>query len=188
MNRFIPLLLTLMLLCGCAAQNPQPPVPEPASPASAEAPDIRGFYEAGSLTETRTSGALKVFPLPGNTVCGFLPLGDAVLLLAASGTGTELTLLTGDTLIPSHSVSLPFPLTSQDITVTDGGGIAFFDPGTMQIVVLDGCLQEVQHIGVPEDLVGMHNHCHPDTGSRYRHQPDHQGGCLSFPACFWSFS
>ena len=44
MNRWIPLLLILVLLTGCASQNPQPS--EATAPVSHSNPGASGFYDA----------------------------------------------------------------------------------------------------------------------------------------------
>lgn len=152
MNRLIPLLLALSLLTGCAAQNPQPA--EPLLPESTADSGSSGYYDAGSALEAQSSGAMRVYPLSGEAV-GFLPLGEDILLLSSRGTGTELTLLTGETLVPAHSVTLPFLLTTENSTLNRcGEGVSFFDRQAMQIVVLDRSLQEIRRADVPDDLTG----------------------------------
>lgn len=156
MNRFIPLLLILLLLCGCAAQNPETEQTELPVPVQTEASPFSGFYDAGSTLEKQSSGALQVFPLEGKDVSGFLPLGEHILLFSAVGSGTELTLLTGDTLLPAGSAMLNFPLTPEDDSLTVcSDSISFFDRQAMQTVVLDPSLQEQRRIPVPADLTGV---------------------------------
>ena len=155
MNRWIPLLLALVLLTGCAAQNPQPQPTEVPIPTPAEIPAPFGFRDVGNALETQSFGALQVFPLP-EEAAGFLPLGDGILLFSAREAGTELTLLTGESLVPTESISLSFVLTSRNSTLTYcSEGISFFDDQAMQTVILDHTLQELRRIKVPDNLTGM---------------------------------
>ena len=153
MNRWIPLLLILVLLTGCASQNPQPS--EATAPVSHSNPGASGFYEAGNVLEQQSSGALRVFFLPEETT-GFLPLGNDTIVFSNTGAGTELMLLSGDAMIPVRSVTLPFLLTAKNSALSYcGEGISFFDSNAMQTVVLDNTLQELQRVDVPSDLTGM---------------------------------
>lgn len=153
MDRIIPLLLILVLLSGCAPQNPQPT--EATAPVSNTSSGTPGFYEAGNPLEQQSSGALRVFSLPGDAA-GFLPLGDDILLFSRTGSGTELMLLAGDALIPAGSATLPFLLTGKNSTLSHcGEGISFFDSNAMQILILDHSLQELRRVDVPSDLTGM---------------------------------
>ena len=144
MNQLIPLLLILLLLTGCAAQNPVP-TPEEALSAPTEEPEVPFLvpFEDG-----------KRYGLPGD-VTGFQLLGEHLLFFSGAE-NTTLTLTdpaSGQTLAV-HDTGMA--LAAEDTTVQSvNGGLSYFNGQTGETVVLDGSLQEICQIPAPEELTGM---------------------------------
>ena len=151
MTKLIPLLLCLWLLCGCAAQNPQPAaVPETVTAPAETAETVPVQY----LQKTEANSALQIYAAP-SPVHGILADGEALILFS----GEEQTaLLSVDTatlgLLGSHKAG--FPLMAENMTVQKlNRGISYFHGSDRQTVVLDHSLREIKRIDAPEDLQGF---------------------------------
>lgn len=147
MHRFLSLLLILLLLTGCAAQEPvSPPTEAPAAePQAQSAPFLELSAESRAVTE---------YALPAD-VTGFLPLGERLLFFRGSE-ATKLTLVE-----PASQQTVAVYETGMVLHPENGtvqilkGGLSYFNPQAGETVVLDGLLQEVRQIPAPEDLTGM---------------------------------
>lgn len=147
MNRFLPLLLILVFLTGCAAQEPAPSLtdippsdfPEPSAP----------FMEC--IEDGRS---IPKYALP-DTVSGFLPVEENLLFFSGSET-TVLTLVAPTIQQVLATYETGIALTTENVTVrlTDAG-ISYFDAFTGETVVLNNLLQEIRRIAAPENLTGM---------------------------------
>ena len=155
MNRCLPLLLSLFLLCGCAAQSSSPaPADLPVAANIREEP-ADGFYDAGNMLEVQTQGALQVYPLQGKQVIGFFSLPDSLLLISDTDCGTELMLLSGDLLLPAASRNLTFSISPEDISIhTSSKEIRLWNSENRQIMILDFLLQETAILDTPRDMIG----------------------------------
>lgn len=147
MNRFLPLLLTLVLLCGCAAQEPVP-APDEALPAKVQeqaAPFMEFVEESRSVAN---------YGLP-EEVTGFLPMGNDLLFFC----GEDATVLT--LVDPASHQTIAAYETGMALTVKNGTvqllnhGLSYFHGQTGETVILDPSLLEVCRIAAPEDLTGM---------------------------------
>lgn len=154
MNRILPLLLCCLLLCGCGIRtsvipdNVSVPTETPALPTPQKP-------KALAPIQTQYDGALQIFSPGIQDATGLFPLGDHLLILSGRE-NTTLTLLSGDTLVPLATVTLPFLLEPGDPSLRFGAGfLSYFDPMERETVVLDGSLREVSHIPAPEDLQGV---------------------------------
>ena len=148
----IPLLLSL-LLCGCAAQNPQPEEPFPAVPMEASQSEDLNVNEEAFLTPV--SGTPKQYTLPED-VTGFLVLDGNLLFFSGHETITNLTLVNAESGQTIAACEVPFVLTTQNATVQLlDMGISYFDHFSMETVVLDRSLREIRRIDASEDLMGM---------------------------------
>lgn len=160
-HTLIPLLLGLVLLCGCAAQNP------PDSAVALSADEVDSAPDSGGLRIAllEDTGTVRRFSF-SEKVTGFLPLGDNLLFFS----DTEPTVMT--LLEPSSgqisAVHEPgFTLTAENATVQLlDRGISYFNGNTNETVVLDKSLQELRRIRTPEDLTGMPLLSH-DGGTLY---------------------
>lgn len=157
MRKTIPAwLLLCMLLLGCSAAPPETEVPTPSTGTSAtQSAPTEGFYEAGSALEVKTQGAVRVYPLTIENCGDIAVLGQDILLFSAADSGTVLTKLTGDNLVPAASTQVDAVLHAQDASVlVNEDGISFYDEGSRKIVILDENLREVTTISAPENMMG----------------------------------
>ena len=147
MNRFIPLLLILLLLTGCAAQNP---VPAPTEALPAEAP----VQDAPFLVPAEDDRTAAKYILPED-VHGFLMLGNNLLFFSGDS-NTTLTLVdpVSRQVLTAYETSMV--LTTQNFTVQQlDNGLSYFDGQAEETIVLDSSLQEIRRLKAPEDLAGM---------------------------------
>lgn len=153
MKAFLISLLASLLLCGCASQNPQPEqivTDVPIATATAADTEVHTVLSPISVTADHNKFSLS------KDVTGFLFLKDHLLLFSGNETVTTLILIDAETgeQITSHKV--PFVLTPKNTTVQLlDAGISYFDHTSMETVVLDQTLREIQRIAIPEDLIGM---------------------------------
>lgn len=151
MNRLLPLFLGLLLLCGCAAQEPTPETTEPVpiTVATETAPEVQP-----SLPELLADGSVVGYPMEG-TVTGFLPMDDRLLVFSEKNSLTTLTLVDPKTMEALHTHEPGFLLMSRNFTVqlTDTG-ISYYHGAARETVVLDHSLREIHRIHAPEDMTG----------------------------------
>lgn len=155
MKRLIPLVLTLLVLCGCTVQPEPtgiPTAPTLTEPVPTMAP--ASLYNPDSPLEQATNGAVRAYPL-GNTFClGITFLGEDLLLFSDAG-GSTLTKYSGDTLCVSASTQLDccvYP--ANPAVVTHEKGLTYFDEWRNDLVFLDARLTEVKRLALPEDNRG----------------------------------
>ena len=147
MHRFFPLLLILLLLTGCAAQEPVAVLPE-------TLPGDMPEPATAFLEPVEEGRAASRYLLPED-VTGFLPMGEELLFFR----GREATVLT--LVDPDHRQILAeyaagMVLTPENATVqTSDAGLSYFNAQAGETVVLDKMLHEVRRIQMPEDLTGM---------------------------------
>ncbi len=150
-HRISRLLILCLLLCGCSQPKAVTPVVSPVSNAGLPP---QGLYDMGSSLEIASSGTVKVFPLGNRTGTGLLSFDDSLLLISGEATST-ITLLTGDTLVPTAEKRLAFLLNPADCTQGQNPAtLSYFDPNTRQTILLDQDLQELQRIDAPENMTG----------------------------------
>lgn len=152
MKHLLSLLALCLLLCGCASEAPTAETTLPSAQTTSTAP--AGLYDPGSYLEESTQGALRVYPLNQSAVTGMRAMGNSLLIFSGVEE-TTLTLLTGEDLYITASVTLDFFLDSEDPSLRIGDReLSYFDPIRCQTIVLDGKLREVSHIAAPGDLIG----------------------------------
>lgn len=143
MIKLFPLLLSLLLFTGCAAQNPLPETTIPTVPVVQEASPTL------SMESLAADGALQSFRL-SEPVEGLLPLGSNLLLFSDG-----LTLMDPETREAVAVYESPVLLTPENFTVQQlQGGLSYFDSANMETVVLDDSLREIRRIAAPEGLTG----------------------------------
>lgn len=154
MKRILPLLLCLALLCGCGS-NPGTEAVLPTESTQSVVSEPVGYYDPNSTLEAETGGAIRCYPLGSTDVSGILTVEDTLLLFSSDSDRTELTALSGETLIPIASRILDFSLFPEDACLRPwANGISFYDPVAMETVVVDSQLREVSRISAPAGLMG----------------------------------
>lgn len=156
MNRLLPLLLILLLLCGCAVRNPEEsttetmettlPVTEPA--------DTPGNRAPLDEPEIWNDGAVRCYTPDVADAYGLRIMNGDVLVF--SGTEhTTLTRYTGDRLYTVGQIQLDCRIEPEDTSVQiTGNGITYHNPETNQLIFLDNELKEVRRLDLPADLMG----------------------------------
>lgn len=156
MKRLLAFLLAMMLLAGCTVVQPTEPTtptqPTEAPTAPPTEPPKPSLYRPTEV-ETKTDGAVRVYPLQGYCDGMFL-LGNRVVLYyldeqtqLKAYTGQELTL---DTVVSSH---LPFS-ESDGAQVTEQG-IFLYDPSIHTAVLMNRQLQETKRVELPQGIQGI---------------------------------
>ncbi len=147
----IPLLLGLLLLSGCAAQNPNT---ESTLPSFAATQPTAPPAPASMILKSQGDGTLHTYDLafPLN---GLLPLGDGLLAFSGSETAT-VSLLDTNAMTISASWEPGFLLMPENATLQKlDSGISCFDSSRMETVVLDNALRVIRRIAAPDDLSGF---------------------------------
>lgn len=152
MKRLLPLLLILLLLCGCSV-NPNATT-ETASPTEVASNEPGGFYAPDSDLERATQGAVQVYPLNRSDSYGLLPMGEDLLLFSAVDC-TTLTKLSGADLHVTATAELDCFIHPGDASVqVSDKGVTYYDDFQRDLVFLDTNLKEVSRVSLPEEILG----------------------------------
>ena len=152
MKRIFLLAALCFLLAGCVRVK-TPADTLPAVDAAATAP--AGLYDPDFPLAWESAGALRCFPLGTDAVTRFFPMGNQVLLVSGSDTGTDLTVLTGEDLHRQTSLRLDsLDLLYNESLLVSEEGISCFDAGQGVSLLLDTSLTQIQKIPAPEGLLG----------------------------------
>lgn len=151
MKHFFTAILTVFLLCGCAAQAPNTETTEAMMPASS---GPAAAAPAPAEPVILADGAVTGFPTEG-TVTGFMVMENGFLVFTEENSLTTLTLIDPETLTPLYTHEPGFLLMRRNFTVqqTDSG-MAYFCGPTRETVMLDSLLREIRRIPAPEDMTG----------------------------------
>ncbi len=143
----VAVLALLLLLAGCKGSD----APETTENSTAAETVPQGIYIADSDIEQQTQGAVRAYQLEADSYSWLAAIGDK-LLLARGDSGTELTLLTGDTCIPAKT-ELATDLTAQEACFrATYSGFVYYNPDTREAVYLDPQLQQVNAVRLPEEM------------------------------------
>ena len=147
MNRFIPLLLMLFLLTGCAAQEPMSPSAEVCS----EDTQVQVLPFLTFVKETRDA---EWFCLQGE-ITGFLPMENNLVFFSGSE-NTVLILISpsGGQVRSTHETGIALRAENGSVQLLENG-LAYFHAQNKETVVLDNDLQEIRRIPLPEEHTGM---------------------------------
>ncbi len=150
MKHFLAVLLCL-LLCGCG----QSASPAPSETEAPTAPASVAMYDSGHPMEQAYPGLVRAYPLTLRKVHGIRAFGNEVLLLSGYG-NTTLTLLSGEALQTTASLTLDFQLQQEDPSLQiHENTISYFHPIRQETIVLDRSLRELRRIAAPEGLSGQ---------------------------------
>lgn len=161
MKRYITVLLTALLLCGCGTE-PQPETTLPPPPSETQAvtettvPVVlpEGLYDPDSYLKKLTGGAVQVYPLYRKDAVEVVRMGEDLLLFSGEN-ATTLTKLSGDTRYISAVANLDCIIRATDPAVTvSEKGVTYFDESTRELVFLDANLKEGTRFSMPGDMVG----------------------------------
>ena len=150
MKRLLWIPLVILLLAGCAKGQPPQPT-EQTQPTEATAitqPTEPGLYVPNSGLEQQTAGGVRSYALENGEWFGLSTVGtdvlvtgkDAMLLLTGEqgwATKAEVKALSVDTEMDCHTA-----------------GVAYYDPASRTVTVLDAQLQQVTQKVLPADIIG----------------------------------
>ena len=151
MKRIICAVLVCLLLCGCggpAVEDTRPvqPAVVPTEPS--------GSYEAGSPLEQSSGGAVRVYPQTIEAIWDIRTMGQDVLVFSGTDTLT-LTRLTGENLFRIAQTELDIYISADAPSLyISEDRVIYYDYQTRELVHLDGQLQPIRRVAMPEDLTG----------------------------------
>lgn len=159
MKRLIALLLILVLLAGCAVQEPVPttvPTTEPTDPPTkATDPPGTPLYIQNSELEQQTAGAVKAYDAHKDTVAVH-PMGENLLVFFPNRPNwDQIHIYGGEELVLRGALRPGINLQpgNRGVQISENG-ISYYDEGTRQIVLLDAALKETNRIDLPETAKG----------------------------------
>lgn len=155
MRRVFALLLLVLMLCGCTAEDAAEPtdITETTLPA-VEPTEPDGSYVPDSAMEAATGGAVRAYAPDIQDTYAVVSMDDGIVVFSGTD-NTTLTKLTGENLYITASSQLGFRIDPKapSVLVTEKG-ILCFDREEGQLVVLGTGLKEISRTQLPEDLVG----------------------------------
>lgn len=156
MKRLLPLILLILLLCGCTVQPPEETtaLPPETTLEWTEPTEPAGIYVPFSALEAQTDGTVRMFLPEDATCCGIRMMeGDVLVFFGAEN--TVLTRYAGERLFPVASAELSCRVESDDPSFQiSTNGITYYNPESREVVFLDNDLKEVRCLGMPGDMVG----------------------------------
>ncbi len=149
MKRLIPILLALLVLTGCATEEPPQTSESTTVPSTTEYVDP-GLYEPGSAVEQQTGGAVRAYPLEQSNYVWMAPMKNK-LLLATGREQAELMVLSGKkcTVAASGTVSADFTAENASWQLTNMG-FCYYSQATNEVIYLDQQLRQIDKVSLPE--------------------------------------
>ena len=147
MKRLLLILLAALMLAGCSKKEPDTKPdkdPKPTEPKTAES----GLYVPDSAIENKTAGAVRTYALGDGKWLGLSGIGSDVLV---TGENTMLV-LTGEQGSATKATVEAFQAGTEMDTYTTG--VAYYDPATRKVTVLNSKLQQSAQLELPETVVG----------------------------------
>ena len=148
MRKLIWIPLALLLIAGCAKEQPEQPADQVQPTEVTVQPTAPGLYVPESAIETETAGAVRAYALESGQWFGLSTVGSDVLV-----TGKDtMVLLTGEQGWATEAEAKKLTADTEIDTYTTG--VAYYDAATRTVTVLDAQLQQVTQKVLPEDIVG----------------------------------
>ncbi len=155
MKRLTALLAAVALLAGCAWEPPPPTEATtlPTSEPTQVSVPVTTLYRPDSYTESQTAGAVREYALERQDCLGVAAMGEDLIVFYPSGSGTTMSLLTGEEGAVGLSVLLDCPLdpNSQSVQV-NSQGIGYYDSVSHSVVLLDEQFREIFREDLPETV------------------------------------
>ena len=147
MKRFWPLLVLLVLLCGCKNTDPAPTIPT--EPLAENGP---GSHIADSQIEKETGGAVRQYAVE-EELAWIAPFGEHVLL-ADAGETTSLTVLSRGEGVVLATAKLPVKLEKDGPWQVTKNGFAYYHSADRKVMYLDEKLTPSRAVQLPETVTG----------------------------------
>lgn len=145
MKRLLVILLAVLLLAGCGRKKKEPQPSEN----TLDIPAAVTLYIPDSNVEKQTDGAVRLYGLEDDTYFGISKMGSHLLVMGNKG----LTVLTGEygelkATLPTDAIRAG---TVMDVAPT---GMAYYNPNSRQVTVLNPQLQVAGKMELPKEIVG----------------------------------
>ena len=154
MKRLIALLLVLVLLAGCAVQNPEPttvPTTEPTEPSTKETdPPGTPLYIQNSELEQQTNGAVRAYDVHKSSVALY-PMGETLLVFFPRQPSSDQIHVYGGEELYLRNAARPDSVVSPGnlgVQISDSG-ISYYRDSQQEIVLLDASLNERDRVELP---------------------------------------
>ncbi|MBQ8797888.1 MAG: hypothetical protein IJZ56_06825, partial [Oscillospiraceae bacterium] len=151
MKRIMPIILMLILLCGCAKETG--PAPTGESTTVPTGPVAVDTYVSNSSIEQTTNGAVRQYALPESTVTWIAPIYGGVLV-AEAGEQSVLTILSGEDGTVTATADIPAKLDNSSVWQVTPTGFVYYEGASREVVFLDLQLAECSRLQLPEDITG----------------------------------
>ena len=146
MKKLLAFLLVCLMLTACGGQLEETePTMETTEPVAT------GLYDENHKIEKQTSGAVRAYPLEGETVTGMASMGKKLVLFA----GKEISVLRGDLceVIATGKTENALTPGSMSVSVSQTG-VAYYAEENNQIVLLNPQLQHSKGYDLPDNTQG----------------------------------
>lgn len=156
MKRIFPLILLILLLCGCAVQPPEETTTMPPETTLewTEPTEPAGIYVPFSDLEIQTDSSVRLY-LPEDVTCYGIRMMEDDVLVFSGAESTILTRYAGEQLFPVASTELSCRVAADDRSFQiSANGITYYNPETREVVFLDNDLKEVRRLEMSGDMVG----------------------------------
>ena len=147
MKRLLMILLAVLVLAGCAKDEPQVTVP-----LSTEGDTTNSLYVPDSAIQQQTGGAVCTYEVEADSITGIYTMG-ANLLLAGQGEMTVISPEEGEVLATAKIEGAYTDLT------TSTTGVYYYQQEIKRVVAMNPQLYLVTQLQMPEQMVGQPQIC-----------------------------
>ncbi|MBQ6839123.1 MAG: hypothetical protein IJO45_00325 [Oscillospiraceae bacterium] len=145
--------LSCLLLCGCAANQEQAELPSTTEKAAEPTQEVVvSLYDADSAVEKESAGAVRAYPLGDGIYTDLCVMGDKLLVVSSSG---DITILKGEQgqIVATEATDLSHTEAGLPLW-TSPKGAGYYVPESAEAVLLDPQLLELARIPMPGDIQG----------------------------------
>ena len=143
--------LILLLLAGCAKGGD---AIDPTTESKTTEETLPELWMQSSPVEQQTEGAVRQYDIGGKNYCTICAIGDQLLLIE-NGERTELTVLYGETCVPTATATLNVSMSAENACFQAlQNGFLYYQADTNQAILLDLQLQTKDAVSLPKDLEG----------------------------------
>lgn len=151
MKRMLPIILLLVILCGCG-NDTKPDQTEANTSQPTQASNVH-TYIPDSQIEQQTNGAVRQYDLEVAQIQWIAPIHGGVLVAEVTDE-TRLTILSGIDGKVTATAIIPGKLTKDSVWQVTPNGFAYYDAQAGEVVLLDLQLTVADRTQLPQDLAG----------------------------------
>ena len=134
MKRMLPIILLLVILCGCG-NNTKPDQTEANTSQPTQAANVH-TYIPDSQIEQQTNGAVRQYDLEVAQIQWIAPIHGGVLAAEVTDE-TRLTILSGTDGTVTATATIPWELTRESVWQVTPNGFAYYDAQAGEVILLD---------------------------------------------------